>query len=194
MELFKWALLALNTLPPAYVDKHEVGREARMGTIAGAVTEVAERASCSGAYAGTGCVRIWNGTSQELVALLLTKGWWESRVAKHVHEGRCKPDECDAIVFKGVVVQRARSPWQRQRTAYSAPEWNTMVGTSYVATRAAAWAATKVLVEGRRRCGGTSFGTLSWYGRQRCVWDGALNRNETYKKLMKVGGHDAGEQ
>jgi hypothetical protein len=180
-------LLMLLSLPPAYVDRDEIGRDARMSVIAGAIAEVSDRASCVGEYASkTGCVRIWDDGEKKLAALLVTKGWHESRFARHVHAGECKPDECDAVVVKGIVFHRARSPWQLQRTAYSDPEWSTMVGTSFEATRDAAWAAAKVLAEGQRRCK-SARGALSWYGWQRCEASGVGNRLVTYERLMKEG-------
>jgi hypothetical protein len=163
-----------------------------MSTIGRAVVEVVMRARCAGAYAVPAyavpaCKPIWFGGEKELAALLITKGWWESRFAKNVHEGKCDSNECDAVKLRdGGVVHRARSPWQLQRTAYSDPEWPTMVGTSFEATRDAAWAAAKVLAEGQRRCK-SARGALSWYGWQRCEASGVGNRLVTYERLMKEG-------
>jgi hypothetical protein len=184
VSLQAWVLAALLSLPPAYADREEPGRDARLATISAAVAEVTARATCSEVYALPQCSPIWNGDRRELAALLVAKGWWESRFARNVHEGRCRPDECDAVKWQGVVIHRARSPWQLQRTAYSAPEWNSMVGIDYAATRSAAWAAAKVLAEGQRRCRSAS-GALAWYAAGRCTWSGAKSRAATYEQLMR---------
>jgi hypothetical protein len=57
-----------------------------------------------------------------------------------------------------------------------------MVGTDLEATRTAAWVATRVLARAKRNCH-TPFGTLSWYGRNRCDWAGARTRVVFYRKL-----------
>jgi hypothetical protein len=184
MSLSAWVLAAVLSLPPAYADREETGRAERMTTVANAVVEVTARATCADSYAVPRCSPIWSGDRRSLAALLIAKGWWESRFARNVHEGQCRPDECDAVKWRGQIVHRARSPWQLQRTAYSSPEWDEMVGTSYPATRAAAWAAAKVLSEGSRRCQSPR-GALAWYAAGRCTWSGAGSRAATYERLMR---------
>ena len=183
MDLAQWVLMVLLALPAAYVDRDEVDRAQRMEVIADAVSEVCDRATCENAYADDQCRPIWHRSKRELAALLVTKGWWESRFALNVHAGKCKPYECDAIKYKGTIIHRARSPWQLQRTAFSEHEWDHMTGTGLKPTRNAAWAAAKVLSRGSSRCK-TPFGTLSWYGRQRCDWRGARPRYRTYTRIM----------
>jgi hypothetical protein len=177
IDSVQWVLAILLSLPPAYADNETTEqRDDRMFTIASAIDEVSDRATCQGFYDEDGCLPIWSGTKRQLDALLVTKGWWESRFSLRVHAGKCRPDECD--------FGRARSPWQLQRTAYSEPEWSTMVGVGLRPTRQAAWSAAKVLSEGMRRCK-SPHGALAWYGVQRCQWSGAKNRFGTYSRLIK---------
>jgi len=174
----------LLSLPPAYVDRDEPGRDQRMQTIADAVAHATARASCTGPYDEAGCEPIWQDSPTNLAALVVTKGWWESRFVRNVHEGKCRPDECDPIRTPQGIVHRARSPWQIQRTAYSERFWTSMVGTGFKPTRNAAWVAATILAEGKRRCR-SYYGALAWYGVQRCDWSGAKRRFFTYTKLVE---------
>lgn len=175
-----WILSLLVSLPPAYADRYsetEDAREVRMDAIARAVHDATSKATCTGRFATDTCEALWSGRPEHLAMLLVTKGWWESRYALNVHEGNCKPWECDA--------GKARTPWQLQHTSFSAPDWDDMVGVDFESTRRAAWSAAKVLAVGMRRC--HSFhGALSWYASTRCSWSGAANRMVTYKRLTKI--------
>lgn len=179
-------LAMLLMLPPAYVDRDEEGRQERMGVIADAVSQATERASCSGEYASEKkCVAIWHGEPKQLAALLVTKGWHESRFAKNVHEGRCKKDECDPKMWRGVLVHAARSPWQFQRTSYASDLWKHTKGAGLGATRNAAFVAARILSEGKKRCR-SNYGALAFYGIQQCQWKGARRRYSTFVKLMEM--------
>jgi len=184
MNLSSIVLAMVISLPPAYTDREETGREARMRTIAEAVTQATERACCEG-Y-GESCEPIWNGRPEDLAALIVTKGWWESRFALNVHEGKCKPYECDpAKSMRGHITHLARTPWQFQRTGFSAPFWNDMVGTGLQPTRNAAWVAATILSRGYNAC--RSFeGALAWYAVGRCNYSKAGNRHVTFRKLQTI--------
>lgn len=182
MKITGIILAMLLSLPPAYVDQDEVNREERMQVIAEAIAHASSRATCSDIYAEPGCSRIWNGDSEDLAAMLVTKGWWESRFVSNVHAGKCKDYECDAVKTKHGIIHRARSPWQIQRTAYSESLWTEMVGDDFESTRNAAWVAAKILSEGKRRCK-SNFGAISWYANGRCNWSKTQNRFLTFEKL-----------
>jgi len=185
MSLAQYLLLVLLSLPNAHRDTESwTEREQRMGTIAMAIDAASSRATCTKPYDTEVCKPIWPGKKKELALVLLTKAWWESRVAQNVHEGRCFDHECDAYRKNGYIVHKARTIWQIQKTGYvSDKEWNTMVGTDFESTRTAAWVATRILSHGKTRCGST-YGTFSYYGRGRCSWEGAHKRVRFYNKLL----------
>ena len=187
MNLSAYVLATLMFLPPAYTDQSEVGRDERMKTIASAVTSAVSRASCVGPYEEADCKKLWTGAPEDLAALVVTKGWWESRYARNVHEGNCRSYECDPWSRNGVVSHRARTPWQFQKTSYSAPFWESMVGTGFEETRNAAWVASVILSRGHEAC--RSFqGALVWYGRGRCESKSKnlLNRYHTFQTLRRM--------
>lgn len=156
-----------------------------METVAIAIDEASSRATCSSPYNTEKCSPIWNGSKKDLSLLLVTKAWWESRLSKNVHEGRCRSFECDAITLKdGSIVHLARTPWQLQRTSYVRSHWDDIVGTDIESTKLAAWAATKVLSAARNRCH-TIQGTLAGYASSRCEWPGAARRYLFWEKLSR---------
>lgn len=175
----------LMSLPPAYADRQEPDREQRMEIIAEAISHATARASCSETYALPECKPIWSKSPYRLGALLVTKGWWESRFAKNVHEGKCLPYECDAKKIGKLVIHMARSPWQLQRTSYTKGLWHQLEGEDFESTRNAAWVAAKILAKGMDRCH-TERGALSWYAVNRCDWSKAGNRFLTYKKIIAI--------
>lgn len=188
MNLSAYVLAALLYLPPAHADEAEVGRQARMETIADAVRQATQRATCMGVYSKEGCEPLWpkQEAPEDLAALIITKGWWESRFAKNVHEGRCRSYECDAVkLASGVVIHRARTPWQFQRTSYSAPFWESMVGVELEPTRNAAWVAAQILSAGYRACRSYQ-GALNWYGVGRCESKKFASRYRTFLELRAM--------
>jgi hypothetical protein len=185
MKLSAVILGMLLSLPPAYTDQNEVDRDERMETIADAVAHAVARATCTELYEDSRCDPIYEGQPKRLAALVVTKGWWESRFAKNVHAGDCRDYECDPVeLANGTIRHMARSPWQIQRTSWSSDLWDDLEGLGFEQTRNAAWVATKIMSRGVSQCH-TAYGALSWYGVQRCQWSGAKNRYATYKKLME---------
>lgn len=193
MDTFLAALIALlTTLPSYYQDKEEPAeRTERLTVIAKAIADVAAEATCSGAYATESCSRLWPGTEQDLVIFLVTKGFWESRFAKHVQAGKCGPRECDAYkdYYTGKIVHRSASYFQVQSNGLvPTKEWRTLTGLDYAPTRRAAWAAAKVASAGRKRCASSGasweFTTMSAYASgYTCSWHGAYRRVKFYTKL-----------
>lgn len=183
MKLTATVLSMLLSLPPAYTDAEETGRDQRMQTVAEAIAHAATRATCVDPYNDPRCEPIWERSEVELAALLVTKGWWESRFARNVHEGNCKPYECDAVRTAFGIRHMSRTPWQFQRTSYSQDLWDKSVGVDFEATRNAAWVATRVLARGMSQCK-NAYGALSWYAVNRCEWSKTKNRHSTFTKLM----------
>lgn len=185
MSMHTLLLAILLSLPPAAADTENYSaRTARMSTIAQAIGAASSRATCAGWPEGSKCKPIWPGTQKSLALLTLTVGWWESRFAQNVHAGKCKPYECDAARRAGRIVFLARTPWQMHKTGYTAHVWDKLIGTELEPTREAAWAAARILSDGRTSCG-TNFGAVSRYANGRCAWRGAHNRIRFFKKLSE---------
>jgi hypothetical protein len=190
MNLLTYALLMLHTLPPAYADIDEPNRHERLETIAMACTQAVQLATCTGPYEQKKTCEIkWNYDQYDLLALIVTKGWWESRFALNVHQGNCRSYECDPIKMRttGKIVHLARTPWQFQRTAYSETYWDKMVGTDLESTRLAAYTAAIILSRGRDACKSEQ-GAIVWYGRGRCRSDSRhlLNRYHTFTRMKAL--------
>jgi hypothetical protein len=184
--LHETLFLLLLGLPPHRLDREDAeARGARLQVIAEAVADAAEEATCGGAYQSKKCSRMWPGPAIDLGVLLVTQAYEESRLAKNVHEGRCRPFECDPVrnAYTGEVKHRARSLWQIHRIGPVEQEWHQMEGVEYDSTRAAAWAAAKILTRGYRACG-TIEGAISQYaGVGRCRWQRATSRSQLFLQL-----------
>lgn len=85
-------------------------------------------------------------TPREWVALIDTVLENETHGSLRIHEGRCKPFECD----RG----RARGPFQEQKTKRNAPIWDQLVGVENTAVQVASAS------EGLKRA--------YWYARKHC--------------------------
>lgn len=170
-------------------DEAPEARRARLATIATSVIDAAARATCRDHPEDDACVRHWPGSEQDLTVLLVTQAYQESRFALNVHEGRCRSYECDPYrdPRTGKIVHRARSLWQLQLSSLTADEWDEVEGTSLEATRAAAFAASKLLGRGLRSCR-TVIGAISRYcGVASCTWSGAGPRHRQYLYLRAKG-------
>jgi hypothetical protein len=97
MTMFTVILGMLNALRPFHMDAEAAdARNARMTVIASSIAQATEEATCTGAFAKDGCVPKFKGKPEELAMGLFTIGKFETRFAKHVHEDKCRPWECDA--------------------------------------------------------------------------------------------------
>jgi hypothetical protein len=110
-------------------------------------------------------------------ALLIASGWEETGWSLRIHEGRCRPQECDH--------GRARGPWQLQRNGMSRESWELMIGVEN--TDAQARTAAKRLVFYRRQCGDTTGTIARYFGlgchqRTEAVW----RRFRTYRKILEA--------
>ncbi|MCH2111083.1 MAG: hypothetical protein MK135_17325 [Polyangiaceae bacterium] len=125
------------------------------------------------------CKRIWRGSRRELSFLLLGQAFMETRLAKHVHEGKCRAalGECDS--------GKAISLWQLQYGGHLPKErWAQLAGTGLDATRRAALEAATALSRGYNYCHSVT-GAVSLYATgQHCNWKPAQKRVKFYKELQ----------
>jgi len=180
MDLTAPLTVLLLSLTPFHKDaKHENPEERaeRMSIIARAIDDAADRATCAGEYATEGCAKIWPHSKKHLATMLVTLGYWESRFALHVQQGKCGPTECDAVKLRdGTIYHRARSYWQIQATGLVARnDWSGMIGTDLIPTARASWTAAKVVSAAARRCAKRApsweMGAISGYaGGIGCTW------------------------
>lgn len=192
MNLIQFITMVLLSLEPSYSDNEPWDvRTQRMETVAKAIDDAAAQATCSDAHAVETCKPMWPGSKRELALLLVTKGYWESRFAKNVHEGKCRPYECDAATINGNIIHRARSPWQVQRTnLVTKEEYSKMQSSSLESTTMAAVAATRHLAVGMAKCH-TIPGAISIYGGAgNCNWKGAAGRYKFFKDISKRSNAD----
>ena len=186
MGLGQILLVLLLGLPAHHLDEEsEDQRQARLEIVADAIVDAVDRATCQGRYSDEACERIWPGAKLDLAVLLVTQAYWESRLAQNIHEGNCRSYECDPHTNPrtGKREHRSRTMWQIQYSSLVAAEWDRMIGATPEATRAAAWAATKLLSRGYRSCR-TISGAISRYaGLGRCTWSGAAQRAHHYEQL-----------
>ena len=145
----------LNGFPRAWADKSEpdMDRDARMMTIAAAITGAAEEAVCAGA--AEECIKIWNRDESELVSALVSLAFSESAFALHVHQGVCAQWECDHGLARGL--------WQIHPGGMVSQEmWDHMKGTDPDATLTAARGAVRVISAAIGACGSMSTAMGAW--------------------------------
>jgi hypothetical protein len=125
----------------------------------------------------------WPHRRDDLVLLLVTQGYWESKYAKFVHDGTCNRKKtapsCDS--------KRAASVWQIQSSRQvTRLTWQRMIGTQQEATNMAAFTAGRLLALARQSCGSV-VGAISMYGTGRhCAWKGAKPRERFWWKLRQA--------
>jgi hypothetical protein len=181
-------LLALMlSLPAPYGQKEEPEeREARLTTVAEAIDRASSKATCADQDADESCKPVWRGSRLDLAMLLLTEAYWESRLAKNVHEGKCRAYECDPYQSRhGVLLHRARTLWQLQRSDPIAEDWDRMVGVDAESTTAAAWAATKLFSRAHQRCGSIAGAISLLAGGTRCSWSQTASRMRLFDTLSR---------
>mgnify|MGYP001301592532 CR=1 FL=1 len=177
--------LWLISLPPAWKDPEPAAeREARLQGYGVALAHEAERLTCTGEFAPTPekpCKPEWRGTWQQLVVAVGGHGWFESKLARNIQEGKCRPLQCDprwARDKKGHFVRdaegqkvrfyRARSVFQLQATTPAAREvWDRMLGLGQEAVSASVYAATRFFVV--HQCKNDMLKILSSGSGQGCV-------------------------
>jgi hypothetical protein len=189
-------LLVLMLGLPAPYHEHEDAdsRRTRLAIVAQAISDASTQASCSDPHAAAECQKIWPGKPLDLALLLVTEAYWESRLARNVHEGRCRDFECDPYRSSqtGRIEHRARTLWQMQYTRPIDSEWGHMVGADLGSTRTAAWAAAKLLGSAYRACGSIPGAISRISGNGRCVWSGADRRALLFEQLRLQAGRLTG--
>lgn len=185
MNSIQFLTMVLLSMEPSHGDREPWDTRAqRMEIVAKSIDSAAAQATCSAEFASATCKPTWPGSKRELSLLLVTKGYWESRFAKNVHEGKCQPYECDATTINGNIIHRARSPWQIQRTLLvSKEEYAKMTSNSLESTTMAALVATRYLAVGMAKCH-TIPGAIAVYGGvANCNWSGAAGRYKFFKDI-----------
>ncbi len=181
-------LSILLALEPAHGDAETwVERTSRMEYIAEAIDEASAKATCEAPFASDDCAPIWKGSRKDLATLLAVNGWVESKYARNVHEGKCRPYQCDSIKGKdGKIVYRARTPWQIHQSSYlHAGEWKAMFGSSPEATKVAADVAARILSDAYGVCK-TVPGALARYGGAACTWKGVGYRYKLWQRIQST--------
>lgn len=165
-------LLALVRLPVWHEDTEEVGREARLATIAEAVESASTRATCGDRWAEAvdpPCVPIWPRTAEELASLLAMKAWKETALSSRWHAGDCRGKECDGGT--------SQSPWQLKKARWmTAYPWEDLPQHDLVSTTWAAWYAARVLSCGYSRCHSVEGAVSAYATGSRCDWGEAPSR------------------
>ncbi len=152
-------------------------RTTRLTTIAEAIAEASAKATCT-PPADEDCVPAWPGARRELAFLLLAQAHFETHLARHVHEGRCRvtAGECDG--------GRAVSLWQLHSGAHLSRErWQSLIGAEREPTERAAYEAAKALGRAKNHCG-TTRGAIALYATGKsCTWDRASAREAFARRL-----------
>ena len=155
-------------------------RSARLQRIDLAVTRAVKVATCDGGRI-EGCKKEWRYAAADLQWLLIAQAFFETRLAVHVHEDRCrvKIGECDS--------GRAKSLWQIQATPLvPVQEWKTLGGADQASTDAAAIAAMRVLSRNYNRCRSIA-GAISGYATgHTCNWKPAQVRARWIRRKRKL--------
>ncbi len=188
MNFVNYIVAILLSLEPSHYDRETwQERTARMEIIANAISDASSRATCEEKYNTPYCKKTWVNGRRNLALLLVTKGYWESKFAKNVHEGKCHPTECDAYITNGNRYHRARSPWQIQKTnLVSKDEYSMMNSSTQEATTMSTNVAVRHLVLGMNMCK-TISGTMAIYGGAKsCTWSGIAPRVQFYTNLLNV--------
>lgn len=135
MTMFEAILSMLVATQPFHQDKEAPEqRSVRMAVIASSITQATEEATCTGTFAVSDCKPKFKGKSDEIAMGLFTIAKFESRFAKHIHEDKCKPWECDAGEAKSLFQVHVTKTVPRE-------VWERLGGTSPEATLQSARAA-----------------------------------------------------
>jgi hypothetical protein len=151
-------------------------RKVRMSVVAMSIVYAANRVA-------------WPLGAWHMARTLTVHGYYESRYARHIHFGRCKPKECDN--------GKARGLWQLHEAAARPLAWWMMGAASEImtsqdllgVTEEPAFRAAAALSTGAWRCinikganwlEGAFAGAAVGHG---CKWSGAAKRIRTIRRL-----------
>src|SRR6266576_1369009 len=151
-------LIFLLGLPIYQEDVDSLIKPGQLDTVAGAVAEVA-------------------GGNRRLAALLVVIGHAETGYSLRIHEGHCRPWECDH--------GRARGPWQTWRNGMPAEKWAKMRGLQNTKEQASQ---ARVIVENGLRICGTPRGAFAHYMGLPCRSQNSLVelRMRLYRRALRA--------
>ncbi len=160
---------ALRSLPVYFEDRADPELKAtQLADMATAIEQAAEQHRPPGVK-----VKDWEAT-------LITVAFHESTNSLRIHQGLCKPHECDS--------GRARGPWQQHRNGRTEDDWNALIGLEHTGFQAET--ASVQLRRGFLNCKGSPApwlqGTLNNYAGKNCNelnWDGLEDRLQTWTKV-----------
>lgn len=178
MSLTTYLLTAIAALPTYKEDVGEhlaVQKHDQAQMIATAIDQAVEE------------TRGWPGSKRELASLMLAIAWHETRLSLRIHDGRCKPYECDRGRARGLWQLHAHRSLPRER-------WLKVAGLNPEFTRNAASEAALALVRSRRMCAVASRGR-DWVGPVITAYAGRgcggrlpdlQSRIRTYRRLLTL--------
>lgn len=117
--------------------------------------------------------------ARDWAALVAAIAWHESGFSLRIHDGHCKPHECD----RG----RARGLWQNHKNLYTAPHWDKLIGTEHSALQAKI--AADMLERSYWYCARSGapwlVGTINAYAGRACAaqWPGLQQRLATFARV-----------
>ncbi len=152
---------------------------ARLRPTASGIHQAAQRSTC---YGRVECKRVWQSSTKSAMAVLITTGWWESRFAQHVIDGKCRKWECDPVkLADGTIFHKSAGAWQQQVAGpILLKEWKLLPGSP----KRQAWAAIRVLAVSKKTCK-TYDGMFSLYATGRwCGWKHSPARVRTFNKVL----------
>ena len=165
--------------PPRATCASPAVRAEHLRRVAYAIASASERATWTGPWAAADATigrRVWPGSAEELAAVLVTTGYWESRFSVAVQAGRCLESGC------GPRWRLAHSDWQIEQSAAVSPAlWRSLRGLGEVPISDAAWTSARLLALSRGHCAAHARDwvepTLSGYAiGSACSWSGAARR------------------
>lgn len=161
--------------------------EDHLDTVALAIAHAADNlTTCTPTAEKPDCTPEWTWGRTELVASLITMGYWESRFIRRIGAGNCHKWECDATKMPdGRIIHRARGFYQVQQSGLVKPhQWRNMVGITYDAQLTAAEVSGRIMSRNRARCNSRS-GMISAYARGiGCTWPGAGVRELFLRRVL----------
>lgn len=185
-KLYGLILTALVALPG-------VRDEGHLETVAAGIQSAVLQATCTGDWAeADDCIPTWTRRPEELAALLITTGYWESKFLARIGAGRCEKWECDPAKDRaGRIYHRARGFYQIQASpAVTVYEWRHMRGLGEYRVFVASAVAARLLSRHYANCK-TIQGAISGYATGgRCSWSRAGARMTTFQRTLERLTHD----
>lgn len=158
--MFKIILSILLSMPPSHHDTEtDAERKQRLSVVAQSIVVASEG-------------------DAEVAAFLIMTGDKETKLARHIHEGRCKSYECDGGM--------AATLWQVWRLeSMSEEHWESMQGSNLEATTAAARYAARLYRMKSNYCR-SPIGGISAYATGRCFSkDYEKNARARHREMRK---------